>query len=156
MHKVFIFRGKYNLIFQITQIIYSSLITVVINIILKQLALSETMLINFKNEKKKEDDKELKNNADNKEKSIKQKFCYFFILSVLLMSFYWYYISCFCAVYENTLIIFIKNIFISFGFSMLYPLGLSLLPGIFRIWALRAKKKDKNVVYKISIILSKI
>ena len=60
----------------------------------------------------------------------------------------------FCAVYENTQLIFIKNIFISFGLSMIYPLGLSLLPGIFRIMALRARKKDKTMLYKISLILS--
>ena len=154
MHKIFIDKGKYNLIFEIPQIIYSSIITFIINTILKQLSLSETMLINFKNEEKQENDNELKKKAENKEKCIKQKFCAYFILSLLLMSFYWYYISCFCAVYENTQIIFIKNIFISFGLSMIYPLGLSLLPGIFRIMALRARKKDKTMLYKISLILS--
>ena len=114
------------------------------------------MFVNFKNEEKKENYNKLIKKAENKEKCIKRKFCSFFALSLLLTSFYWYYISCFCSVYENTQIIFMKNIFISFGLSMIYPLGLSLLPGIFRIWALRAKKKDKNLLYKISLILSMI
>ena len=158
MNKIFIDRGKYDIIFQITQIIYSSLITLVINIILKYLSISETMLINFKNEEKNENetDKDIKVKAKDKEKCIKQKFIAFFILSLFLMSFYWYYISCFCAVYENTQIIFIKNIFISFGLSMIYPLVLCLIPGIFRIWALRASKKDKQGLYKISLLLSLI
>jgi len=33
---------------------------------------------------------------------------------------------------------------------MLYPFGLNLLPGLFRIPALRAPKKDKKYKYKIS------
>ena len=34
---------------------------------------------------------------------------------------------------------------------MIYPFGIYLLPGIFRIPALKAMKKDKNTLYKISI-----
>ena len=112
------------------------------------------MLINFKNETK--EDFDIKIKAKKIEKVIKIKFLVFFILSLLLMNFYWYHISYFCSVYENTQIIFIKNIFINFGLSMLYPLGLSLLPGIFRILALRVPKKDQNILYKISIYLSMI
>ena len=154
MHQIYIDRGKYNFIYQIAIIIYSSIISFIINTILKELSLSEKMLINFKNETK--EDTDIKIKAENVEKVIKRKFFVFIILSLLLMSFYWYYISCFCSVYENTQIIFIKNIFICFGLSMLYPLGLSLLPGIFRILALRAPKKDKKILYKISVYLSMI
>ena len=154
MHQIYIDRGKYNFIYQITIIIYSSLISLCINIILKELSLSESMLINFKNETK--EDIDIKIQSENIEKVIKRKLLAFIILSVLLMSFYWYYISCFFSVYENTQIIINKNIFISFGLSMLYPFGLSLIPGIFWILALRAPKKDKNILYKISVYLSMI
>ena len=146
MHQIYIDRGKYNFIYQITIIIYSSLISLCINIILKELSLSESMLINFKNEAK--EDINIKIQSENIEKVIKRKLLAFIILSLLLMRFYWYYISCFFSVYENTQIIIIKNIFISFGLSMLYPFGLSLIPGIFRILALRAQKKDKNIYIK--------
>jgi hypothetical protein len=37
---------------------------------------------------------------------------------------------------------------------MLYPIGLSLLPGIFRIPSLRAEKKDKKYLYSFSQILA--
>ena len=39
---------------------------------------------------------------------------------------------------------------------MLYPIGLNLLPGIFRIPALRANKKDKKCMYKLSGIIALI
>ena len=80
----------------------------------------------------------------------------FFIVSFLLIIFYWYFLSCFCAVYNNTQIVLIKDSLISFGVSMLYPFGINLLPGIFRIPSLRSKNKDKKCFYTISQLLSLI
>ena len=70
------------------------------------------------------------------------------------MFFFWYFISCFCAVYTNTQIILIEDTLITFGLSMVYPFGLNLLPGIFRIPALKDNKKDRKLIYKISIIVA--
>ena len=52
--------------------------------------------------------------------------------------------------YYNTQIILIKNTLISFGISMLYPVGINFIPGMFRIPALRAEKKDKKCLYSFS------
>ena len=70
------------------------------------------------------------------------------------MLFFWYFISCFCAVYTNTQMILLKDTFVSFGLSMVYPFGLNLLPGFFRIPALRAEKKDQKCLFKISNIVA--
>ena len=70
------------------------------------------------------------------------------------MSFFWYFAACFCAVYRNTQFILIKNTLVSFGLSMLYPFGLNLLPGFFRIPALQSKKKDKNCLYTFSGLIA--
>ena len=82
------------------------------------------------------------------------KFILFFILNYLLLIFFWYFISCFCGAYINTQIILIENTLISFGLSMLYPCGLYLIPGLFRITALRAEKKDKKSIYNMSLIIA--
>ena len=66
------------------------------------------------------------------------------------MSFFWYFIACFCAVYRNTQFILIENSLVSFGLSMLYPFWLDLLPGFFRIPALQAKAKNKECYYTTS------
>ena len=58
-----------------------------------------------------------------------------------------------CSVYTNTQIHLIKDTIISFGLSLLYPLGICLLPGMFRIPALRTPKKNKECVYKFSKII---
>ena len=153
MHLIYTNNGKMNLLHHIPQIIYSSLISSVINTILKQLSLSENNILSIKQTK-------LLKTAYKRSKEVKSylysKLIVYFIVSFSLTLFFWYYISCFCAVYTNTQIILIKDSLISFGVSMLYPFGINLLPGLFRIPALRAKKKDKVCIYKLSQLLSLI
>ena len=72
------------------------------------------------------------------------------------MAFFWYFISCFCAVFINIQIILIKDSFFSLILSMFYPFVLNLLPGLFRIPALRAKNKDRKILYKFSLIVAAI
>ena len=90
---------------------------------------------------------------EREKKRFNLKFVFFFILDFFLLILFWYYISCFCAVYKNTQVHLIKDTLISFGFSLLYPFGLSLLPGIFRIPSLRAPEKDKQCIYRLSNII---
>ena len=56
--------------------------------------------------------------------------------------------------YINTQIFLIKDSLISFTLSMIYPLGLYLIPGIFRIPSLKSNKKE--MMYKISKIIQLI
>ena len=153
MHKIHEDNGAFNIIFRIPQILYSSIISAFINMILKLLSLSENNILELKQEK------DLKK-ATKKSKIIKNciniKFIIFFILSIIFLSFFWYFISCFCAVYVNTQMILIKDTLISFSLSMIYPFELNLLPGLFRIPALRAKNKDKKLLYKISGLIALI
>ena len=153
MHKVYEDKGTFDLLYQIPQILYSTIISTFINIILKHLSLSERNIIGIKEEK---DIIKATEKSKKVHSCLKLKFSLFFILSIVFMLFFWYYISCFCAVYINTQIILIKDTLISFGLSMLYPFGLNLVPGFFRIPALRAKNKNRELLYKISLILSLI
>ena len=76
------------------------------------------------------------------------------MITYLLSISVWIYLGRFCAVYNNTQIILIKDTGISFGSSMVYPFILSFLPGIFRIPALRAKDKNRKCVYKFSYFIN--
>ena len=151
MHKIYKDNGAFNILFQIPQILYSTLVSSVINILLKNLSLSQKDILRIKKEK---------NNkiAMKKSREIKHciqiKFIIFFILSFLLILFFWYFISCFCAVYKNTQKILIKDTLLSFVLSMLYPIGLNLLPGILRIPSLKAK--NKKCMYEASKIIALI
>jgi len=153
MHNIYINNGTFPFIYQIPLILYSSIITAFINSLLKYLSLSENTIIKLKKE----------NNIDlviqkakKQEKVLMIKFFFFYIFSFILMSFFWYFISSFCAVYRNTQIILIKDTFMSFALSMLYPLGLNLIPGFFRMPALRSPKRDKKCLYKFSNIVALI
>ena len=148
MHKIYKDYGVYNIIYQLPQVLYSSFISSVLNLIIKTLALTEKNIIKLKQEKK-----NVKNKKIELIKYLYYKFMIFFILSFCLLLFIWYYISSFCAIYRNTQIHLIKDTIISFGLSMIYPLGIYLLPGLFRIPALRAPKKDKKIMYKFSKII---
>ena len=153
MHKIYEDGGVFNIIYQIPQILYSSIISSILNALLKSLSLSERNILDIKHEKN------IKI-LDSKEKQILNclyyKFMSFFIIIFILLIFFWYYLACFCAVYKNTQIYLLKDSIISFGLSMLYPMGIYLLPGIFRIPSLRAKKKNKETIYKLSKIIQLI
>jgi len=82
------------------------------------------------------------------------KILIFFIICLLLLFFFLYFISCFCAVYPNTQIILFQDTCFSFLVSLIYPFAMYFLPPTFRIPALRARKKDKSVVYKIGNIIA--
>ena len=153
MHKIYKDNGAFNIIYRIPQIFYSSLISAIINTILKQLSLSEKNILKLKRDK---DIRRTIKYSKEIDSCLKIKFIFFFILSSNLMIFFWYFLSCFCAVYNNTQIILIKDTLVSFCASMLYPFGLNLIPGIFRISAIRAKNKDKESMYKASLLISLI
>ena len=150
MHNIYINKGKYNFIYQIPNILYSTLISSIINIIIKYLSLTEKNIIEIKkNYKNKEKTNQIK-------KCIDIKFILFFILSYLFLLVFWYYISCFCVIYKNTQIHLIKDTLIAFILSLLYPIGLCLLPIFLRIPSLRASQKDKQCLYRFSIIIQNI
>ena len=153
MHKIYKDNGAFNIICQIPQIIYSTFVSSIINLLLKTLSLSQKNILEIK--KKKNLQIAIKESKKTKH-CLQIKFIIFFILSFFLLLFFWYFISCFCGVYKNTQKILIKDTLISFGLSMLYPFGLNLLPGIFRIPSLRAKNKDKKCMYQASGIIALI
>ena len=153
MHKISEDNGKFDFIYQIPQILYSTIISAIINFLLKILSLSEKNILSIKKEK---DITKAKINSKNIRKCIIIKFVIFFIFSDLLLLFFWYFISCFCAVYTNTQIILLKDTLISFGLSMIYPFGINLIPGFFRIPSLRDETQRSKYMYKISGFLALI
>ena len=148
MHQIYEDEGLFNFIFQLPQILYSTIISSVINMIVKTLSLSQKDIIEIKNDKN-----NIEQKATKTLKCLIIKFLIFFILSFLFLIFFWYYLSCFCAVYNNTQHHLIKDTIFSFILSLLYPFLLNFLPGIFRIPSLKAKNRDKQVMYKFSQIV---
>ena len=151
MHKIYEDNGSFNFIYQIPQIIYSTIISSLINILVKTLSLTQKNILELKNNKE---------NIISKENSLmgclKIKFVIFFFLSFILLCFFWFYLACFCCIYPNTQIHLIKDSSISFALSLIYPFFMNLFPGFFRIPSLKAEKKDKECLYKFSQIIQLI
>ena len=150
IEQIFADDGKFNFLYQIPQIIYSSVISFFFGNIIDILALSEENVLAFKNEKI---SKNIMNNVKKLLIILQIKFLYFFILSFLFLLIFWYYIICFCAVYKNTQYHLIKDTLISFGTSMFTPFGLYLIPGILRIPGI---KKKSLILFKLSQALQMI
>ena len=153
MHKIYIYNDKYSILYQIPQIIFSSVVSIILNFALKFLALSENDILQIK---KKKNLGNLVQESKIINKCLKIKIIIFFIVSFLLLAFFWYFISCFCGIFINTQIILIKDTCASFLVSLIYPFGLNFIPGIFRIIALRNKQKNLTFCYAISKIIALI
>ena len=136
MHKMFLDYGKYNFLQQIPQIIYSKLVSQLIEVFLCYLSMTDKYFYEIKNSNDKS-----QNKIKQIIKCIKIKSLFFFIFTFLMFLFYWYVITCFCDIYENTQIAFIKDSLTSFALGLLYPFVLYLFPVTFRIIALRASAK---------------
>ena len=151
MHKLYKDKGKYNILYRIPQILFSTIISAVINVLLKKLSLTEANILSIKDEK---DNQKMLEKSNSIKKCLRIKFIIYLALSILLMIFFWYFISCFCAVYKNTQIVLIKDTLVSYALSMVYPFGLNLLPGLLRIPALKAEQGDKGYRYKLSQLVA--
>ena len=154
MHKIYEDKGKFEFLYQLPQMAYSSIISQILYSLFQILGLSEDLILEFKKNKKSIDVLDRKIKLLNR---LKMKFILFFIIGAIFLLMFWYYISMFCAIYVNTQMHLIKDTLISFGMSLLESLGIYLFIGIFRIAALsnRNKKSKRNKARKFFYLFSK-
>ena len=147
MHEIYESKGEFDIETQLPIIVYSTIISYILNSPLNFLALTNDIIIDFKQTKN-------TNNIMKKAKKLVNilnfKFFLYFIISTLFLVFFWYYISMFGAIYRNTQIHLLKDILMSFVLSLFFPFAIYLLPGILRIPALSKKKK---YLYNVSKFL---
>ena len=138
MHKIYKSKGNFDLETQIPIIVYSSLISIILNSPLNFLSLSNDSIIIFKQSSNKNNIIQKAKNLINK---LKCKLILFFIISYLFLLFIWYYISMFGAIYKNTKMHLLNDTLLSYGLSLIIPFVIYLFPGLFRIPALSNKKQ---------------
>ena len=73
----------------------------------------------------------------------------FFLISILFLNLFWYYLSCFGAIYKNTQLYVLKDTLISFSISMIYPFFIYLFAGCIRIPIL----KNPSIIYKLAYLI---
>ena len=148
IHRIYKDGGSYNFNYLLPYIFYSFIISHIISLILKNSFLSESNIMEIKNEQLLD---QAKNKVQRVKRNITIKYIIYFAAAILFLLFVWYYLSSFCAVYQNSQIILIKNTIFSFLVSWIYPFGINLLPGVFRITSL--KSRDKEFLFKIGKML---
>jgi hypothetical protein len=148
MHQIYEDEGAFNFLYQLPQILYSTIISTAIKMIISFLSLTEKDFIKLKSKKSKKLALKELGGILNK---ISKKSIVLFALSYLFVILFWYYLSCFCAVYKNTQVYLIKDTLISFATSLLYPFAINLIPGMLRMPALKSKKK---FLYTISTLVA--
>ena len=151
IHKIYEDEGIYNFIYLVPHISYSFIISHTLSFIVKYIFLSERNLFEIKNE---ENIEILFEKMEKAKKCIVIKYITFFCLGLIFLLFFWYFLSSFGAVYQNTQIYIIINTSICLGISLLYPFIINILPANFRICAL--SNKNRESLFKISKILQYI
>ena len=118
MVKIYEDKGKFNFLYHIPQILYSTIIVKFIDALIRNFALSQDNITELKKDKEKE---RMEQKYKKIKSTLKIKFISFFISSFIVVMFFWYYITCFCGIYINTQDHLIKDSTISLATSLLIP-----------------------------------
>ena len=149
MHDVYTSGREHDFIGQLAQMIYSTIVSQILQTFLNYLTMTDISYFQIKELLKGK-------NANKKQvshiiKCIQYKVIAFYASSFLLFLFYWYLISAFCAVYDNTQRIFLTDSITSFIMGLAYPFGIYLIPAGLRILSLKlGKKKNLKILYSLS------
>ena len=148
MHKMYLDYGKYNFIQQIPQIIYSTIISKIIETILCYLSLTDKHFYQIKGAIKIS-----KRSMIGIMKCIQIKITFYFVFTSVMFIFYWYFITCFCSVYRNTQIAFVKDSLLSCLLGFIFPFVIYLFTSFFRIIVLKTNKFKKECLYNFGNII---
>ena len=151
MHDIYESGGDFDFFGQLTQMIYSTIISQLLEIFLNYLTMTDIHYYEIKEKKKEIVDNNMILSVIN---CIKYKIIAFYVFTFLLFFFYWYTVSSFCAVYQNTQKIFITDSVSSFLLGLMYPFILYLIPAGLRMLSLKAKeKKNLKFIYMLSDVI---
>ena len=87
-------------------------------------------------------------------KLLKFKLGFYFTINFIFILFYWYYISAFCGVYQNSQMSWIKSTMISFGISILTPFAYCIVIAVVRKISLAYRKKWLFKISNLIMILT--
>jgi hypothetical protein len=147
-HKFFMSGVNYYINYQILQISLSVIITMVFEILINYLSFTDKYVYEIKSLKNKETNG---NKIFDILKCIKNKLLIFYICTFILILFYWYFVSAFCAVYHNTLKNYLIDCAISFLIFSIIPFIMYAFIALLRVMSLKDKdKKGLKCIYATS------
>ena len=139
IHQIYEDKGAYNFGYFLPKILLSFFIAHIFVTALKFIFLSERNILDIKHQ-------ETRNKAADQVDSVKRrliiKYIVFYIAGVSFLFLFWYYLSSFGAVYQNSQIFLIINAFLSSFLSLLYPFFINLIPAFIRIYSLNNSSRE--------------
>ena len=137
--------NEFGFSFMIKPMGFTILICYGVNFLVKFLLKTHSKLVDIKEER-----------LDRKEgfKKIICKLIFYFLITLSIMTFGWFYVTCFCGIYRNTQMLLLKCALYSLGITFAYPFLICLIPTSLRIVSLNDETKSKECFYKASFILS--
>ena len=141
----------YNFTQQLPKIIFSLIGTHVIEVLLCYLSMTDTYVYEIKELAQRKFTEEL---ISEKIKKIKTKLIGFFISTCILFAFFWYFVSAFCAVYQNTQKIFLIDFVIGTLLGYIDPFIIYLIKVVLRqLSIMKLHNKIGEIIYKISDLI---
>ena len=154
MHQIYLDEGKYNISYQLPNILISAASsTVILRIMLEIFILTERNVLQVKHQSTKNQAEKMKLQAL---KCIKIKFAFFFLINFILLSLFWFYLTCLNGTYENTQLYLIESTLIAFAFSFGYPFIWNIFPSALRICSLSGRNPNKGCLFYFSKFLQLI
>ena len=140
MHKIYEDEGAFNFIYQLPNILYSTIISTFFSTLIKFFSLTEKNILSIKNAKENINKMKLKIL-----KCVVIKIIIVFLLDFIFLLFFWYYLSSFCSVYKNTQTHLITDTLVSFGLSLCILLELIYCQEFLEFLQYMQLKRIKNV-----------
>ena len=151
MHRKYINNEEFTFVQKIPQLLFTLIFSHIIEVILCFFGMTDSVIYKIK---------ELSKTEKSSEKIIdiitcmRKKLIGFFIFTFILFLFNWYFISAFCAVYQNTQKIFLRDTAVSYLTAMIDPFIIYGLTTFLRYFSLiRCFNKKFGCIYKISELI---
>ena len=151
MHRKYVNGEEYTFVQKIPQLLFTLIISHLLEVFLCFLGMTDDHIYKIKDLPKLE-----KNGAKIIDiiDTMKNRLIGFYIFTFILFLFNWYFISAFCAVYQNTQKIFLRDSAISFVTSMIDPFIIYGVTTLLRyISLIKCCKKKFGCVYKLSDLI---
>ena len=154
MHRKYTQGEDFTFVQKLPQLLFTLIVAHILEVILCYFSMTDTNYYEIKGlnlKEKKKGDKIM-----NILSKMKRNLVTFFVISFILFLFFWYFISAFCAVYQNTQKIFLRDSMISFATSLIDPFfiyGITTLLRCISLSKLCKKNCCCGCLFKISDII---
>ena len=153
MHRKYVNGEDYTFVQKIPQLLFTLIVSHALEVLLCFLCMTDIHVYEIKSIHK---DRNSGEKIIKILEKIKRKLIAFFIITFLFFLFYWYFISAFCAVYQNTQKIFIRDSLISFATSLIDPFiiyGITVILRFISLTLCCRKNCCGGFLYKLSDII---